>query len=111
MNFKQKILDLIGISKRANMLKCGSDTVIKEIQSRRACVVFIANDASLETIKKFSDKCNFYNVTYITIFNTIELSSIIGKDNIKLISVSDKGLSKTMIENYLKYKEDMVNEG
>ncbi len=111
MNFKQKILDLVGISKRANKLKSGSDTVIKEIQSRKACIVFIANDASLETIKKFSDKCNFYDITYITIFNTCELSNIIGKENIKLLSISDKGLSKTIIENYLKYKEDKVNEG
>lgn len=93
---KDKILNIIGLSTRARLTSMGTDIVINSMQKKVAKIVFIANDASLETIKKVQDKCNYYQITYSTLFNTDELNNACGKNNIKVISINDKGFYESV---------------
>lgn len=94
---KDKILNLIGLSTRARKVSTGTDIVITSIQKKVAQIVFLASDASLETIKKVEDKCNYYNVACIKLFNTVELNNACGKNNIKVLSINDKGFYESVV--------------
>ena len=91
INNKSKILNLIGLATRARKTSMGTDIVINCIQRKEAKIVFIANDASDETIKKLQDKCNYYKVQSCMLFNTLEINDAVGKNNIKVVSVNDSG--------------------
>ena len=93
---KTKILNLIGLATRARLTSVGTDVVIGSIQRKDAKIVFVVNDASAETIKRVKDKCNYYQVLCVTEFNTDELNSAIGKGNIKILSINDKGFYESI---------------
>ena len=46
MDKKQQISNLLGIAKRAGKIISGEELVIKSIQSSKATLVFLANDAA-----------------------------------------------------------------
>ena len=75
----------------------GTDIVITSIQKNVAQIVFLATDASLETIKRIEDKCNYYNIKCVKLFNTEELNNACGKNNIKVLSINDKGFYESVI--------------
>lgn len=93
---KEKVLNLIGLATRARKTSMGIDIVIGNIQHNKAKIVFIASDASLETIKKVQDKCKYYNITDCLLFNTDELNQAVGKANIKVVSINDNGFYESI---------------
>ncbi len=92
------LLKLIGLATRARKIVVGEDFSVKTIQSKQAKLVFLANDAGINTTKKIKDKCAFYSVTLNTDFNTDELSTAIGNKNRKVITIVDEGFAKKMKE-------------
>ena len=66
-----KILNLIGLAMKAGQVVSGEFSVEKCIKSGKAKMVIMAEDASDNTMKKFKDKCNYYNVPII-IYSTKE---------------------------------------
>lgn len=93
---KEKVLNLIGLATRARLTSFGTDIVIGSIQRGLAKVVFVANDASIETVKKIKDKCDYYKVLCVSDLSTEELNSSVGKGNIKAISINDKGFYESI---------------
>lgn len=55
---------LLGLANRARKVVSGEDLVIKEIRNARAKLVLLTEDASSNTAKKVTDKCNYYKVPY-----------------------------------------------
>ena len=53
----KKILDYLGIAKKGGMLITGEEGVIRALQTNKAKIVFVASDASLNTLDKFKRKC------------------------------------------------------
>ena len=94
---KQEILNLLGLAKRAGKIVSGEDSVLISLQKKKAKLVFVASDASLQTIDKFDKKCFFYNVKMIKGFNSEEISNAIGQ-NRKVISLIDEGFAKAIKE-------------
>lgn len=97
---RQKILNLLGIAKRAGYIVGGTDSVIFEMRKKRAKIVFVANDSSEKTIDNFKRKCYFYNVECNLDYNSDELSHAIGQ-NRKIICLNDQGIYKA-IQKYLR---------
>ena len=93
---KEKVLNLIGLATRARKTSMGIDIVITSIQKNKAKIAFIANDASIESIKKIQDKCNYYNVTSCLLFNSAELNQAVGKGNIKVVTINDNGFYESI---------------
>ncbi len=91
-----KILSLIGLAFRANKLKFG-ETVLEDIKHVK--YMFIALDASEKTKERYLKKCNYYNIPYCLEYSCAELSNAVGKNNIKIIGVSDNGFKKLFLEN------------
>ena len=97
---KQKILNLLGIAKRAGYIVGGTDSVILEMRKKKAKIVFVANDSSDKTIDNFKRKCYFYNVECNFDFHSDEITHAIGQ-NRKIIALNDQGIYKA-IQKYLR---------
>lgn len=91
----KQVSSLLGLAMRARKLATG-ESALKSIQSQKAHLVLIAEDASDNTKKKYIDKCKFYHVDYYVAGTSDELSQAVGKINRMAIAVLDTGFSKSM---------------
>lgn len=94
---RQKALNLLGMAMRAGKLISGEELTIADIRAQKVNIVFVATDASENTIKKIQDKSSFYHVPCITEFNQAELSHAIGRSRM-IVGVRDKGFAKKLQE-------------
>lgn len=83
----------LGLAYVAKKLVVGTEFSLKAIQKQEVKLVLIANDASLGTIKKVTDKANYYNIPISLKFDTETISQPIGKKNIKVICIIDEGFA------------------
>lgn len=96
----KKLSGLLGMAMRARKLSSG-DSIWNDIRNRKAKLVIVAADASENTRKKFSDKCNYYNIDYDYVDCGLELSIAIGKANCVAVAILDDGFARSM-KTYLK---------
>ena len=92
---KEKLANLLGLAQRAGRIISGEELTVKAIQEGKADLVFLAQDAAPNLIKKITDKSRYYQVEVSTVFSTLELSSAIGKAR-KVLAVTDAGFTKKM---------------
>ena len=93
-----KVLNLLGIARRAGKLVLGTDSVVKVLPSKKVTIVFVASDASSATYDKLDKKCFFYQVPVVNNFSTEELSKALGVTSIKVVALMDQGFAKVMKE-------------
>ncbi len=94
-NKKQQVLNLLGLAQRAGRLISGEELVVDAIRKGQAKLVFLAQDAGPNLIKKITDKSKTYQVEVVTAFSTLELSIAVGKSR-KVLAVTDAGFTKKM---------------
>lgn len=92
-----KVLNLLGLAQRAGKLVSGDETVVKNIRQKKVKLVLVCQDASDNTKKKISDKCQFYQVRYIEAFTSEELSHALGKKRY-VCGLTESGFAKKIIE-------------
>ena len=90
---KTRVLEYLGLCMRAKKLVSGESIVLDYIKSRKAKMVFLANDAMKNTTKRITDKTTFYNIPLIVDFDTEELNNAIGTNNRKAVAVTDKNFA------------------
>ncbi len=95
---KQKIFNLLGLAFRARKLQLGEGMVLNGLSSNEFNLVFLASDAGENIKDKIVKKTEYYKVVLIDCFSSDELSKAIGKENRKVILVSDKGFIDKFIE-------------
>ena len=95
-----KALNLLGLACRARKTSTG-ETCMHAVTSRKACVVFLATDASDRTKDKVLHTCNSCGVPCVNEFSSLEISSAIGSYGRMMISVNDAGFAKQIL-NCLK---------
>ncbi len=86
----------LGLCQRAGFLISGEDFVLDGIKSKTLYLVFLANDASLNTKKRITDKAKFYDIPVCEDFNSDELSKAIGKTNRKVLGITDANFAKIL---------------
>lgn len=91
----KRVLNLLGLAMRAGKLKTGEGFVIAAIRQKKAHLVLVASDASQNTQKQFSDKCQSYHIAISTQFSKVELSQAVGKATVS-VAVCDSGFAKKM---------------
>lgn len=89
-----KIRSYLGLSMRAGKLVSGDEGVLKAVRSGEAKLVIIALDASANTKKKFSDKCQSYHIPIVQLCTRSELGSSIGRENRVIVAITDQGFVK-----------------
>ncbi|MFS0672476.1 L7Ae/L30e/S12e/Gadd45 family ribosomal protein [Ornithinibacillus sp. 179-J 7C1 HS] len=94
---KSNYLNIIGIAFRAGKCSTGEETIVKDIQKKRAKLVLIANDVGPQTRKKLTDKCNSYDVPYVIVSDDRDtLSNAIGKSHRVAIAILEEGFAKKL---------------
>ncbi|MBE5945953.1 MAG: 50S ribosomal protein L7ae [Lachnospiraceae bacterium] len=91
---KDKALALLSIAAKAGKIVSGGFMCEKAIQEGTACLIIIAEDASGNTRKKFTDKSTFYNVPCRVAGTSEVLGHRIGKQNRMVVAVTDEGLAE-----------------
>lgn len=86
-----KTLNLLGLAARARMIILGEEFVLKTLPKGPNNLVFLASDAGNNISAKIINKTNTYGALIVNSFTTDELSKAIGKENRKVILVTDKG--------------------
>lgn len=94
---QNKIYSLLGIAMRGRNLVSGEFQTLEAIKKGSAMLVIIAEDASDNTKKLFSDKCLFYQVPFFQYGTREELGKAIGKDLRSSVGVCDAGLADAVI--------------
>ncbi|WP_085992378.1 YlxQ family RNA-binding protein [Oceanobacillus senegalensis] len=90
---KSNYLNLIGLAYRARKCSLGEETILKDIQKKRAKLVLLASDTGPQTKKKLTDKCKFYNVPFVVVDDRETLASAIGKSQRVAIAILDAGFA------------------
>lgn len=91
---KNNYLNIVGLAFRAGKCSTGEETIVKDIQKRKAKLILIANDVGPQTRKKITDKCNSYGVPYIVVADDRDtLSDAIGKSQRVAIAILDEGFA------------------
>jgi len=94
---QNKVLSLLGLAMRGRHLASGEFQTLEAVKNGSACLVIIAEDASANTKKLFSDKCSFYDVPVTQFGTKDELGRAIGKDLRSSVGVCDAGLAQAII--------------
>lgn len=94
---QDKVLQLLSLAQRAGKVKSGEFMTETAVKEGIATLVIVANDASLNTKKNFSDMCFYYKVPIAIYSDKDSLGHFIGKEFRASIAVCDKGFSDKII--------------
>ena len=94
-----KVLSMLGLSRRAGAIIIGTDLVTKSLPSGKVKLVIYASDASANTEKKITDKCKFYNTKCIkSAYDGSQIAHAIGKQSlVSVVGLTDENFSRELI--------------
>lgn len=95
---KDKILNFVGLAMKAGRVVSGEFSVEKSIQSRKAKLVIVAEDASDNSRKKFEDKCKYYNIPMLIYSTKEDLGMSIGKGMRSSIALTEDGFKNAILK-------------
>lgn len=91
-------LSMVGLATRAGKTVSGEFATEKSIKEGKAKVVIVAKDASDNTKKLFTNKCEYYRVPIYITGTKDELGSVTGNQSRASLAVVDQGFAKAIIE-------------
>ena len=95
---QSKVLSLLGLACRGHNLVSGEYQTENAVKTGDAMLVIVAEDASDNTKKLFTDKCSYYEVP-VYLYGTKEsLGRAIGKDLRSSLAVCDAGLADAVVK-------------
>lgn len=93
----KKVDALISLSKKAYMMVSGEAQVEAEIRNAEVFLVIMAEDASKNTVKKFTNMCAHKNVPLKVYGTKAHLGGLIGKEIRATIGIVDEGFAQSII--------------
>lgn len=101
----KKIFNLLGIATKSGNVLSGEFSTEKAVKEHKAALVIVADDASDNTKKMFTNMCTYYNVPIYFFGIKDDLGHAMGKEFRASLAVLDKGLANA-IEKQLKMSGD-----
>ena len=98
----KKIYSWIGLAMRSGNIVSGDDTTLREVKKKRVKLVIIAEDASKNTKKLFTDKCSFRSIEHYEFGEKNELGMSIGKSPRAVLGIMDGNIAaqiKKILDN------------
>ena len=95
---RDKILSLLGLAARGRNLVSGEFATEKAVKEGKAKLVIVADDASDNTKKKFSNSCEFYHTPIYFYSDKENLGRAIGKEMRSSLAVTDQGIAGGIIK-------------
>ncbi len=98
MKTKEDIVRTLGLANRASKIVYGFDNIYNLFKDNNAVAVFTVKDLEGDSIKQLRSKTSFYNVPLYEILETEDIHKITGKNNIKMIALTDKGFYNLLLK-------------
>jgi len=98
---KKKTLSYIGLGIKSGNVACGEFLTEKSVKEGRAFLVIVAEDASDNTKKKFTNMCDFYDVPIYFCASKEELGHAMGKEMRASLAFNDQGLARAVEKQLL----------
>jgi ribosomal protein L7Ae-like RNA K-turn-binding protein len=89
---------MIGLASKAGKLVSGEDAVRNSIRSGKVKLTILAEDASDNTKKRFTNSAAFYNIALVTWGLKEDIGNSIGKSQRSVIGITDENFSKSIRE-------------
>ena len=93
---KNKILSLLGLATRSRNVVSGEFMTEKAVKNYSAELVIVAEDASDNTKKMFTNMCEFYEVPMFVYGTKEELGHAMGKEMRASLAITDSGFAKSI---------------
>ena len=93
-----KVLALLGLSKKSGNIVSGEFAVKEAVRSQKARLVIVAEDASQNTMKLFTDKCLTYSVPCVFYSDKESLGKALGAKERSSAAVLDEGLAGAIVK-------------
>lgn len=103
---EKKALSYIGLSAKAGNLASGEFSTEKSIKDGKAKLVIVAEDASNNTKKMFTNMCTYYQVPLYFFGEKTKLGHAIGKEFRASLVLLDKGLADAVEKQLNTIKKD-----
>lgn len=89
---------MLSLAARAGKAASGETAAEHAVRTGKAWVVIVAEDASDNTKKKFTNKCHYYG-TPVYIYSTKQrLAHVIGRELRSVVAVTDEKMASAVIE-------------
>lgn len=95
---RKKVFNLIGLATKAGKTASGEFSTEKAVKSGKAYLVVVAEGASDNTRKKFTDMCTYYQVPIVIFGEKDELGRHIGKESRASLAILDDGFAKAVVK-------------
>lgn len=93
-----KVLSMLGLATKAGKTVSGEFSVEKAVQTGKACLVIVADDASDNTKKKFTNKCEYYQVPVAFYSDKVQLGRAMGKEQRSTMALLDEGFANAVLQ-------------
>lgn len=98
----EALLKFIGLCKKAGALVQGASIVDDNLSKHKISLLIIASDASKNAKKLFKHKIEQESLATVYFSNKKELASILGRDEVVYIGITDKNFAKGLWEKFIK---------
>ena len=95
---KDKVLSMLGLATRSRNVVSGGFATEQAVKSGKAYLVIIAEDASDNTRKKYSNMCEFYETPIRVYGIKDDLGHAMGKEFRASLAITDEGLAKAILK-------------
>ena len=93
LNANKKILSYMSLAAKAGKIVSGELSVEKAVKQGKAHLVIVAEEASYNTRKMFSNMCTYYNTSIYFFGRKEDIGHAIGKNYRASIAFLDRGLA------------------
>lgn len=101
---QNKVLSYVGLATKSGNIASGEFMTEKAVKEKKAKLVIVADDASANTKKMFTNMCIYYKVPIYFLSDKAQLGHAMGKQMRASLAVLDKGLADA-IEKQLNMEE------
>ena len=95
---RKKVFSYMGLATRGRKLVSGEFSTENAVKSGSAYLVIVSDEASNNTVKKFTNMCKFYDVPIYFFGAKEEIGRAIGKEYRASLAFLDKGLADATCE-------------
>ena len=99
MSKPDRVISMIAIAAKGRNLVSGEFAVEKAVKCGKAYLVIVAEDASDNTKKQFSNMCEFYEVPMVVYGNKDTLGHFIGTQMRANIAITDEGIANSILKS------------
>lgn len=93
-----KLKAYLGFAAKARQLQTGYNTCLALLDKRKVRLLIVAEDLSLNTVKKMTQKCESSGTDYKIFGERDELSRITGKSGNGIFAITDGNFAKVIAE-------------